>query len=52
MYGKQENRNQPNIGKLEGENRKAEIGMVINPESIIHRIKTGAYDFPFYPNYE
>lgn len=40
------------IGKLEGENRKAEIGMVINPESIIHRIKTGAYDFPFYPNYE
>jgi hypothetical protein len=40
------------VGKLEGENRKAEIGMVINPESIVHRIRTGEYDFPFYPGFE
>jgi hypothetical protein len=39
------------VGKLTGENRKAEIGVVINPHSIIHRIKTGKYDF-FYPDFE
>lgn len=27
------------VGKLERENRNAEIGMVINPESIVYRIK-------------
>ncbi len=40
------------VGKLEAENRMAEIGLVINPESIIHRMRTGEYDFPFYPDFE
>ncbi len=40
------------VGKLEGENRKAEIGLVINPASIVNRIRTGEYDFPFYPGFE
>jgi len=40
------------VGKLEGENRKAEIGLVINPQSIVHRMRTGEYDFPFYPGFE
>ncbi len=39
------------VGKLVGENRKAEIGVVINPFSIVHRIQTGKYDF-FYPDFE
>jgi hypothetical protein len=38
------------VGKLERENQKAEIGVVINPQSIIYRMKTGYYDF-FYPGY-
>lgn len=40
-----------NVGKLEGENRKAEIGVVVNPYDIVERIKTGKYSF-FYPNFE
>ncbi len=40
------------VGKLKGENRKAEIGLVINPASIVHRMNTGEYDFPFYPGFE
>jgi hypothetical protein len=40
------------VGKLLGDNRKAEIGLVINPMSIVYRIKNGDYDFPFYPGYE
>ncbi len=39
------------VGKLVGENRKAEIGVVINPHSIVHRIQAGKYDF-FYPDFE
>lgn len=39
------------VGKLSGENRKAEIGVVIPPLSIIERIKTGKYDF-VYPDFE
>lgn len=39
------------VGKLEGENRLAEIGIVLNPESIVHRMKTGEYT-GFYPRYE
>ncbi|CAA7386072.1 hypothetical protein [Chryseobacterium fistulae] len=39
------------IGKLEGENRKAEIGIVVNPYDIIDRIKTGKYNF-LYPGLE
>jgi len=40
------------VGKLEGENRKAEIGLVINPLGIVHRIKTGKYLFENYPGFE
>ncbi|CAA9196468.1 hypothetical protein [Flavobacterium collinsii] len=39
------------VGKLEDENRKAEIGVVMDPESIVHRIRTGHYD-GFYPSFE
>lgn len=39
------------VGKLEGENRKAEIGLVVNPYDIVKRAKTGKYDF-FYPDFE
>lgn len=39
------------IGKLEGENRNAEIGTVMDAESIVHRIKKGFYD-GFYPDFE
>ena len=39
------------VGKLEGENRKAEIGVVVNPYDIIDRMKTGKYKF-FYPEFE
>jgi hypothetical protein len=39
------------VGKLQGENQKAEIGLVINPESIVYRMRTGEYDFKFYPSY-
>ena len=39
------------VGALIGDRRKAEIGMVINPYSILCRIRTGSYDFA-YPGYE
>jgi len=39
------------VGKLVGENRKAEIGVVMDSESIVHRMKTGKYD-GFYPEFE
>jgi len=39
------------VGKLDSKNQKAEIGLVINPESIVHRIRTGEYDFKTYPDY-
>ena len=39
------------VGKLEGENRNAEIGSVIPPDSIVHRMRTGKYDF-VYPQYK
>jgi hypothetical protein len=39
------------VGKLIGENRKAEIGVVVNPYDIVERIKTGSYTF-FYPDFE
>jgi len=45
------NEEQKWVGKLEGDNRIAEIGSVIPPDSIVHRIKTGKYDF-VYPDYE
>jgi hypothetical protein len=38
------------VGKLEGENKNAEIGMVFSPISIVNRIKTGEYGFKHYPS--
>ncbi len=39
------------IGELIDGYKKAEIGVVINPGSIVQRMRTGKYDF-FYPDYE
>jgi hypothetical protein len=39
------------VGKLEGENQNSEIGMVINPLGVIHRMRTGEYNLPYYPDY-
>jgi hypothetical protein len=39
------------VGQLKGENQKAEIGMVISPVHIVHRVRTGEYDF-VYPKYQ
>ena len=39
------------VGELEGENRKAEIGVAVNPFDIVERIKIGHYDF-VYPQFE
>ena len=36
------------VGELVGENRKAEIGVVVTPDDVVERIKTGKYSF-FYP---
>ena len=38
------------VGKLEGENRKAELGVVVNPHDIVARMQTGKYEF-FYPGF-
>jgi len=39
------------VGKLQGENRNAEIGIVKSPAGIVHRMKTGEY-FGSYPGFE
>lgn len=39
------------VGKLSGENKKAEIGIVVTPPDVVDRIKTGKYNF-FYPDFE
>jgi hypothetical protein len=39
------------VGKLTGENRNAEIGLVKAPIGILHRIKTGKY-YGYYPGFE
>jgi hypothetical protein len=39
-----------NVGKLEGKNRDAEIGIVIPPHVIVRRMQTGKYDF-VYPEF-
>lgn len=39
------------VGKLEGEDRKAEVGVVMDPISIVERVKTGEYG-GFYPDFE
>lgn len=45
------NEEQKKVGKLEGVNRSAEVGSVIPPDSIVHRMQTGKYDF-VYPDFE
>lgn len=35
------------VGKLVDENKNAEIGVVVNPEEIIHRMQTGKYSFSY-----
>jgi hypothetical protein len=45
------NEEQKPVGKLEGENRRAEIGSIMPPDSIVHRMQTGRYDF-VYPEFE
>ncbi|HEX4535428.1 MAG TPA: hypothetical protein VH140_00660 [Candidatus Acidoferrum sp.] len=39
-----------NIGKLEGDYRNAEIGIVVSPPDVVERMKTGKYEF-VYPGY-
>lgn len=39
------------VGRLQGENRQAEIGLVFEPESIVHRMKTGEYLWS-YPSFD
>ncbi len=39
------------VGRLEGANREAEIGVVVAPEYIVERMRTGKYPF-VYPQYE
>lgn len=39
------------VGKLLGEKRNAEIGVIVNPHDIVERIITGKYSF-FYPEFE
>jgi hypothetical protein len=45
------NREQVRVGKLVGPYRNAEIGVVKNPKSIVHRMRTGKYD-GIYPDFE
>ena len=39
------------VGRLEGANRAAEIGVVVSPVDIVARMRTGKYDF-VYPGFE
>lgn len=45
------NEEQKEVGLLNGDNRSAEIGSVIPPDSIVHRLKNGTYDF-VYPGFK
>lgn len=38
------------VGKLTGNYRFADIGVVVPPDSLVHRMQTGCYDF-VYPDY-
>ena len=38
------------VGKLEGENQKAEIGVVVTPGDVLQRMRTGKYNF-VYPGF-
>lgn len=46
------NQPQKQVGKLTRENKNAEIGLIINPESIVYRMRTGEYDFKAYPTFD
>lgn len=35
------------VGNLDGRCRGAEIGVVVTPESLVHRMRTGRYDFKY-----
>ena len=35
------------IGPLTDKYREAEIGVVVSPDSIVHRMRTGKYDFVY-----
>lgn len=39
------------VGRLNGANLKSEIGIIISPDSIVHRAITGEYDFN-YPKFK
>ena len=39
------------VGKLKGDNQKAEIGMVMSPDNIVCRMRTGEYGLKKYPGY-
>lgn len=39
------------VGELNDENKRAEIGIVVNPYDVLDRMKTGKYNF-FYPSYK
>jgi len=39
------------VGRLTGDCKKAEIGMVMAPKNIVHRMRTGEYPIA-YPSYE
>ena len=41
-----------NIGKLSSDYKNAEIGVVLNPENIIYRMRFGVYNMPYYPDFE
>jgi hypothetical protein len=45
------NNEQRKVGKLEGENRNAEKGIVVRPGSIVYRMRVRKYDFK-YQNFE
>ncbi|RQO37756.1 hypothetical protein DBR39_12765 [Chryseobacterium sp. KBW03] len=44
-------KNFKNVGKLNGENRNAEIGAVIPPLMVVERIRTGKFNF-VYPDFQ
>jgi len=45
------NEERKKVGELKGKYQNAEIGSVIPPDSIVHRMRTGKYDF-IYPDFE
>jgi hypothetical protein len=45
------NEDPKSVGRLNGENRHAEIGIVVNPLDIVERMRAGKYNF-VYPEFE